>query len=70
VSSFHIFKFLGLALFECIFVGAPVTLCLAQPREREVQRPWRLRTRAHVKILAECEIRRIKLANALHDAVR
>ena len=37
VSSFRIFKLLGLVLFECIFVGPVTSLCLAQPREREVQ---------------------------------
>ena len=65
-----IFKLLGLVLFEGVFVGGFATFCLAQPREREFQRVWRLRARTHEKLLAERGLRCLKLVNALHNALR
>ena len=69
MSSLRISKSLRLVLFEGIFAGRVTPLCLAQPREREANRPTRLKTRAHEKVLAERELCRIKHASALHGAL-
>ena len=65
MSSFRIFKCLGIVLSECIFVSRVASLCLARDREREAQRHKRLRTRAHEKVLAERGLRHLELASAL-----
>jgi len=65
VSSFHIFKLRGAVLFECIFVSRSAFWCLAQPRKRKANRPMRLKTRAHKKILAGRWLRRLELVSAL-----